>query len=243
MMREILNKIFNLFTRGKITLTDDSGDIQKLQVSMLSGEIKDGVERIQEYGLASSLPENDSDVMMVSLAGNRDHSVIIKAGSRKFRMKDLKNGEVALYTDEDDMIHFKRGSIIDFNTKTLNINATDTVNIVTKNFNIDCTDFKATATGSAEFTTPELKASAKLDVGADAAIGGKADITGPATALAGVFAAGYNGPTGGAPIAMTGDVVVTGEISDNNGTMADIKTKYNTHNHGSNPATTPTPQM
>lgn len=43
----------------------------------------------------------------------------------------MQPGEVAIYTDEGDRIHFKRGRIIDIETGTLNIKASGSVNFET----------------------------------------------------------------------------------------------------------------
>ena len=50
---------------------------------------------------------------------------------RRYRLQALANGEVAIYTDEGDKIHFKRGRIIDIETATLNIRASSAVNFDT----------------------------------------------------------------------------------------------------------------
>lgn len=51
------------------------------------------------------------------------------AADRRYRIQAMASGEVAIYTDEGDYIHFKRGRIIDIETQTLNIKATTAVNI------------------------------------------------------------------------------------------------------------------
>ena len=65
------------------------------------------------------------------LSGDRSHAVVVVAADRRYRIKELKPGEVAIYTDEGDKVHFKRGRIIDIETDTLNIKATTAVNFDT----------------------------------------------------------------------------------------------------------------
>jgi phage gp45-like len=55
--------------------------------------------------------------------------VVLVVADRRFRLKALAPGEVAIYTDEGDRIHFKRGRVIDIDTATLNIRASSAVNI------------------------------------------------------------------------------------------------------------------
>lgn len=57
--------------------------------------------------------------------------MVLVVADRRYRLKALAEGEVAIYTDEGDKIHFKRGRIIDIDTATLNIRASSAVNIDT----------------------------------------------------------------------------------------------------------------
>lgn len=50
---------------------------------------------------------------------------------RRYRLKGLESGEVAIYTDEGDKVHLKRGKVIDIETGTLNIKAAVAVNFDT----------------------------------------------------------------------------------------------------------------
>lgn len=55
--------------------------------------------------------------------------MVLVVADRRFRLQALAPGEVALYTDEGDKLHFKRGRVIDIQTATLNIRASSAVNI------------------------------------------------------------------------------------------------------------------
>jgi phage gp45-like len=46
-------------------------------------------------------------------------------------VQELKPGEVAIYSDEGDKVHLKRGRVIEVVTETLNITASSAVNIDT----------------------------------------------------------------------------------------------------------------
>lgn len=120
-MNKLLAKIISLVSRGKVTRVNDSEDVQKIQLSILSKELKDDVERIQDYGLTSSPPIN-SETVNFSIGGNRDHTLILKVGDRKYRLKGLQEGEVALYSMYGDKIHLKKDNKIEIQTKDLEIN-------------------------------------------------------------------------------------------------------------------------
>jgi phage gp45-like len=82
---------------GRVRRVDDGGDLQRLQVSLLAAEDRDGVERYQPYGL-SSHPMVGADAVVVSVAGSRDHPVAIAVDDRRHRPRGLQPGEVCLYT-------------------------------------------------------------------------------------------------------------------------------------------------
>lgn len=49
---------------------------------------------------------------MTFLGGNRAQGLAVKVDDRRYRLKGLACGEVALYTDEGDKIHLERGNLI-----------------------------------------------------------------------------------------------------------------------------------
>lgn len=120
----------SMMARGTVVLAAAGKMMQTLQVRLTAGELKDGAEHFEPYGLTSN-PLPGAEVLTVFLGGDRSHAVVVVASDRRYRIKELKPGEVALYTDEGDKIHFKRGRIIDVETETLNIKATKSVNFDT----------------------------------------------------------------------------------------------------------------
>ena len=104
-----------MVARAVVRLIDDAARLQLLQVELLAGETRDKVERFQEYGFTSH-PVKGAEVIALAVGGNRDHVVVIAADDRRFRVRNLAEGEVALYTDEGDVIHFKRSQLIEINS-------------------------------------------------------------------------------------------------------------------------------
>ena len=119
-----------MMARGTVVLAAAGKMMQSLQVRLTAGELKDNVEHFEPYGMTSN-PLPGAEVLTMFLAGDRSHAVVVVASDRRYRITELKPGEVAIYTDEGDKIHFKRGRIIDIETATLNIKATTAVNIDT----------------------------------------------------------------------------------------------------------------
>ena len=120
----------NNFARGQVALGNSASKLQSLQLRLLAGEVKDNVEHLEPYGF-TACPLEGAEALAGFIGGDRSHAVVIVVADRRFRLQGLKPGEVALYTDEGDLIHFKRGRVIDIETVTLNVKATDSVNFDT----------------------------------------------------------------------------------------------------------------
>ncbi|WP_241085724.1 phage baseplate assembly protein domain-containing protein [Candidatus Vondammii sp. HM_W22] len=104
-----------LVSRAVGRLVDPSTLLQTLQLELLRGELLDGVEHVEGYGLTAHPPAG-FEAISASLGGDRGHTVCLSAFHRRFRLQNLAPGEVALYTDEDQngghRIRFKRGQEI-----------------------------------------------------------------------------------------------------------------------------------
>ena len=116
-MKKLLNplkhRIMLMIARAAInSMNDVDGGYQAGQVSILDGEVRDNTVRLQDYGF-TSVPLQGADAVVVFIGGNRDHGLIIATDDSRYRLQGMKNGEVALYTDEGDHIYFKRGKIIE----------------------------------------------------------------------------------------------------------------------------------
>jgi len=120
----------SMMARGTVLLAAAGKMMQTLQVRLTAGEVKDSVEHFEPYGFTSN-PLSGAEVLTMFLSGDRSHAVVVVAADRRYRIKELKPGEVAIYTDEGDKVHFKRGRIIDIETNTLNIKAATAVNFDT----------------------------------------------------------------------------------------------------------------
>lgn len=86
--------------RAVLNLVSDALRLQEVQISLLEGEVRDGVERVQQYGLTAH-PHPGAECVAVFIGGNRDHGLVIAIDDRRHRVRELAEGEVCLYTDED----------------------------------------------------------------------------------------------------------------------------------------------
>ncbi|PZW46847.1 phage baseplate assembly protein V [Humitalea rosea] len=92
-------RIMLAVSRGVLRAVADAEGIQQLQVTMLAGETRDAVERMQPYGL-SAVPLPGAQCVVICVGGNRDHPIAIAVDDPRFRPTDLQPGEVRLYNDQ-----------------------------------------------------------------------------------------------------------------------------------------------
>lgn len=133
LIQPLRNKIFLLLGRAVLEAVKNTELTQKIQITALNEEVISDMERFQEYGF-ETYPLEGSEVVAVFLNGNRDHGIAICVHNRDYRPKDLVEGEVAVYTDEDGLagghrIWFKRGQIVEIDCKDVTVNATGKVTI------------------------------------------------------------------------------------------------------------------
>ncbi|MGL5800966.1 MAG: phage baseplate assembly protein V [Plesiomonas sp.] len=114
--------ISNLAGRGVIRVVKSAAKCQMLQIEMLGGELKDNVEHIEPYGY-TSCPHRGAETVQVFPDGDKSHGIVIVVADRRYRLRGLKEGEVAIYTDEGDKIILKRGRNVEVTTLTLTVNA------------------------------------------------------------------------------------------------------------------------
>ena len=147
------NSIANMLARGVVALGNSANKLQSLQLRLLAGEVKDNVEHLEPYGF-TACPLSGAEALAGFIGGDRSHGVVIVVADRRFRLQGLRPGEVALYTDEGDRIHFKRDRVLDIQTVTLNVKASESVN----------------------FDTPLIKTTGRIESAGDQVAGGISQI-------------------------------------------------------------------
>lgn len=95
-----------------------------VEMEGLAGEAVSG-ELMQHYGFVSG-PLAGAEYIVLPVGGSTKHSVVIASGDGRYRVQ-VADGEVALYTDEGDFIHLKRGRLIEVETETLVVRASTKV--------------------------------------------------------------------------------------------------------------------
>ena len=123
--------------RGKVKNVNSADGVQRLQIEGLADETVQNLEHAEQFGFTGN-PPVDSDCVVVPLGGKTSHGIIVTTTNGAYRVTGLAPGETAVYNQDGAKIVLKAGKVIEIECATLNINATEGVNI----------------------TSPEVKASA-----------------------------------------------------------------------------------
>ncbi len=185
--------------RGKLTRNNSAPAMQITQVAGLADELLQSVELLQHYGYTSN-PPLDSECIILPLGGRSAHSIVIATEHGTYRLKNLKAGEVALYSDEGDSVILKRGRIMEVTTQTLNVAAAKELNINTVTVNIN-------ASTAVNITSPSVTLSGNLTVQGTVVASGNISSSGNLIDSSGKTMAAirttYNGHTHVAPTGVT----------------------------------------
>lgn len=145
----------NGFARGVMSLASDVHKMQTSQIELLDGEMVDGAERAQQYGMTSH-PQPGAEVFVAFVGGDRGHAVILACDDRRFRVQSLKPGEVCIYTDEGDTITLKRENRIEVKTKHLLVQAEEDIAYETKKFSVQASESFEVKTPATSILTDSL---------------------------------------------------------------------------------------
>lgn len=131
----LLKKLQNAITRATVKLVNSATKTQSLQIGLVAGEIKGGIEHMEPYGFTSH-PHVGAEGIAVFFGGDRSNGVVIVAADKRYRLLNLADGEVALYDDQGQQIVFKRAGIVVKTPKTLDAECGGDVTVTAPNVNI-----------------------------------------------------------------------------------------------------------
>lgn len=130
LLEPLKTRIRMILNRALLEAIDDSKSMQLIKVTVMEGEVKDLVERIQEYGF-TSVPRKGSEALVGFIGGNKDQGIAIKVDDSRVRLKDLPDGSVAMYhysghkivmTDDTVEITLVSGKTVNINARNVNVN-------------------------------------------------------------------------------------------------------------------------
>lgn len=89
-------KVQSIAVRGLVQLTKDSGGTQTGQATLLAEEVEDQIEFFSNYG-HTSRPPKSSECVIIHIGGNKEIPIVIATNHRDSRLKNLEEGDSALY--------------------------------------------------------------------------------------------------------------------------------------------------
>jgi phage gp45-like len=117
-LAEAARRAYNTLTRATLKGAKDDKLMQEVDIDLWKGEARKTIERFQQYGI-SSVPHKAKDEKTDEVAealigyvnGNPAHAVIMAIDDRRHRLKNQKEGEVALYDDQGQILRITRDGI------------------------------------------------------------------------------------------------------------------------------------
>lgn len=132
--------------RGVLNLVKSADNIQKTQVSGFADETLQDVELMQHFGF-TSVPPAGTQSVIIPIGGQTSHGIVIATENGAFRVKNLQNGEVAIYDQSGSTVVLKQGRLIEVDCDR---------------FVLNCKNYQVNATQGANFDTPKLETSQVL---------------------------------------------------------------------------------
>ena len=135
LLAPLRRRIALMVRRAVIDLVNDDNPVQAMQLRLYKGEIRQGVERIQEYGF-SSVPLPEGQAVAVCVDGEAGHELVIATDDRRWRPRKKNPGDVTLYTDknaEGDAHHVYIGAAdrhVNIRGNTIRLDADEDITLV-----------------------------------------------------------------------------------------------------------------
>jgi phage gp45-like len=121
--RTVGDRVGNAIKRVTVETTNEDPKFREAQVSLYAQEKQKEIEHFEPYGLTSRVKQptdgqggakEKAEGLMVFTGGNRSQGALVVVGDRRYRLKGLKEGEVALYDDQGQKVHITRdGMMVD----------------------------------------------------------------------------------------------------------------------------------
>ena len=105
-----MGRLSDFFARGVMTLADGAKKMRSVQVRLLADEVRDDLEHVEPYGFTSE-PHPEAEAFALFFDGDRSHGIVFTIADRRYRLKPLKTGEVAIFDDLGQKVHLTRDGL------------------------------------------------------------------------------------------------------------------------------------
>lgn len=116
LLQPLNRRLMDVVARAVVERLDDSKEAQLAQLGILDGEVRDTVERFQNYGF-TSVPLEGAEAVVLSVGGHRDHCLVVAMDDRRYRLRDLEPGEVAVFHKDGAKVHLKADGSVELTSK------------------------------------------------------------------------------------------------------------------------------
>ncbi len=101
----------NLLARAVVRGLDTAAKCQMLQIEMSGSEGKSDIEHMEPYGFTAA-PLTGAESVAAYFDGDRSHGVVLVVSDRRYRIRGLKSGEVAVDDDQGQSVTLTRAGIV-----------------------------------------------------------------------------------------------------------------------------------
>ena len=125
----IVDKVRDVLVRALLTGTESSQEIQTAQATIFDGELEDDIEHFEPYGFTSRAHEG-AEVLLAHLDGDRSHPLAVVITDRRYRVKNLKRGEVCIFDSKGRKVYLKDTGIeVEGVSSPVKVHTTGTVTV------------------------------------------------------------------------------------------------------------------
>ena len=96
-------QLLGLIGRAVVKSISAATKCQTVDVSLIAGEPKAGVEHLEPYGFTARA-NSGAEAVVLFPDGDRSHAVVVTVSDRRYRLKGLQTGEVAVYDDQGQSV-------------------------------------------------------------------------------------------------------------------------------------------
>lgn len=147
-MAPLAGRIELMIGRAVIAAVNDGAQAQALQLELLADEVQDGVERFQGYGFTSH-PHPGAEALVAFVGGTRSHGVVVQVEDRRYRVRSLAEGEVAIFDDLDQVVVLKRDGIRIESPNKVTVEAPE-VEVIAETVTVESNDIRLGGAGGAK---------------------------------------------------------------------------------------------
>jgi phage baseplate assembly protein V len=117
LLAPVQRKVQLMLARAVLTLIDDAHGLQLVQAVVNKGDLWDGLQRMQNYGL-TSVPLPGAEAVVAAIGGSRSNGVALAVDDRRYRPQSLAAGAVCLYDASGTTIMLENDGTIVVTTAT-----------------------------------------------------------------------------------------------------------------------------